>query len=217
MANVPEGPFQKIGAVAGVIAVVVTAYFGFKSLGASSGAAARPATTSSATAIQTASTGPTTQPHKQSASATTFASPAPSPVRVPLADLCNAPNAEASYCGTSDEQTVQVGSTLFPYYAQDNPNGNAEPPNWDPVLQFPATTCTRLVLNFAPTSSFPNITAHLEVVQSHSQPKTASAPSSIGTLAVKLDGGPFQIQVNSTDGSPVAVNGYAICNSPSGE
>jgi hypothetical protein len=150
--------------------------------------------------------------------ATTFASSAPSPTKVPLAVLCNAQNAEVYVCGTSYGGTQTVGGTLFQYYGEDNPNGGAVPPIWDLVLQFsPTTTCTRLVLNFAPTSSIVDTVAYLQVIQSRFKPVTASARDSIGTLTVKLDGGPFEIQADSTDGSEVVVNGYGICNSSSGE
>lgn len=150
-----------------------------------------------------------------SAPSPTFKSAAPTPVKVTLATLCNAPNTEVWVCGPSYGATENIGSTLFTYYGATNPNGNASPPYWDLVLQFPATTCTRLVMNFATAS--PNETAYLQLIQSHSQPKTASAYNSIGTLKANLDGGPFELQGDSSDGSQVVVNGYAICKSPSGE
>lgn len=138
---------------------------------------------------------------------------APSPTKVQLAVLCNASNAHPAICGESAGDPVQVGGVLFSYQGENNAFGEFAPPKWGPILQFSPTTCTSLTIRFASTKA----TANLQVVQSHSASVTASATGKVGTLTAKLDGGPFTLQANNSNGYQVFVDGYATCNTPSGE
>jgi hypothetical protein len=150
-------------------------------------------------------------------SSPSFTGPSPSPVKISLAQLCDSPGAVNVYiCGQSYGGTVQVGSRLFTYYGENNGFASAQPPNWDLVLQFSANTCTYMKMQFATEDS--SSTAYLQVVQTTLRPVTSTAQKgTIGTLTAKLDGGPFELQADSSDGSQVFVNGYAICTSPSAQ
>lgn len=109
-----------------------------------------------------------------------------------------------------------MGNRLFAYYGENNGFADAQSPNWNLVLQFSANTCTYMKMQLATNDS--SSTAYLQVVQSTLQPVTASAPGGeIGTLTAKLDSGPFELQADSSDGSQVFVNGYAICKTPSAQ
>lgn len=171
-----------------------------------------PQSTLTGSSLATNSPGP-----NRASSAPSFASSSPSPVKVSLAQLCDSPGDVNAYiCGQSYGGTVQVGSRLFTYYGENNGFASAQPPNWDLVLQFSANTCTYMNMQFATEGS--SSTAYLQVVQTNLQPVTATAPKgTIGTLTAKLDGGPFKLQADSSDGSQVFVNGYAICTSSSGQ
>jgi hypothetical protein len=165
-------------------------------------------------------------------SATLSGSPSPSPgagsspttlspttSSVALRALCNARGAQVYICGLRSDQTIQVGGKLFTYVGETNGYANAKPPNWALVLHFPANTCQRLVIQFArdDRNAAPGSTSNVQLLQSKNPAVTASASrGSVGTLDVELDGGPFDLSANATDGESVKVNGYALCASSSG-
>lgn len=141
----------------------------------------------------------------------------PLPTNVPVAELCNAPGASAYFCDSSGP-TAQVGGRLFVYTVWMR-NAATVPPRYDQILAFPANTCTKIVIEFAQDERISRSAtkANVRVVQSTRTPVVASVVrGSIGKLTSDLDGGPFEIQGNATDGLQVYINGYAICDSPSG-
>jgi hypothetical protein len=209
-----------VGAIAAVAAVVLTILLHFSGESGNTSGSPVIAPTASKAPSERPSPLDASRPAPSAASSPSFASAAPSPVRVSLGELCDSPGMENAYiCGDSDGGTVQAGSRLFTYYGQSNGNAFAEPPNWSLVLQFGSNTCTDIKLQFSTDSSTdPGTTAYLQIVQVNLPPTTVSAaPGTVGTLTTKLDGGAFELQADSSDGSSVYVNGYAICSSPSGQ
>jgi hypothetical protein len=143
----------------------------------------------------------------------------PKPQKVALAALCGAPGANSYICGGDFGGTVQVGGRLFQFYGENNANAHAEPPYWDLVLDFPANTCTKIVLQFAADErdEKADATANLKLTRTGADPVTVQTPrGTVGTLSATLDGGPFTLGANATDESQVVVNGYAVCTTDSG-
>ncbi|MGH3631672.1 MAG: hypothetical protein ACRDRL_30075 [Sciscionella sp.] len=140
--------------------------------------------------------------------------------QVPLAALCNAPGANVYICGTSYGGTAQTGDRLFAYTGENNSNADTKPPNYDLVLHFPNNTCTKLVVQFSldDRTAQAGSAANIRLLQQKNGAVTATAVrGTIGTLTANLDGGPFDLDANATDGSQVFVNGYALCGTSSGE
>jgi hypothetical protein len=134
---------------------------------------------------------------------------------VALAALCNAPGASVYSCGSDHKGTVEVGDQVFTYVGRGNPFAYPKPPRWGKLLDFPSTTCSKLVVNFAARDT--SGVANIRVIQTDAQPQTASRPSGkLGTLTATLNGNPFRLQYNSETGGPVYVDGYAICTTDSG-
>ena len=131
--------------------------------------------------------------------------------KVPIADLCGVSDAVSAVCGEGYGGTIQVGSRLFSYRAK---NRGFRSPEWGLVLHFPDNTCTKLVMNFAMDNRESKVAskANLRITQSREPVRTASTShGTMGTLSTKLDGGPFDLEANSTEFAAVYVNGYAVC------
>jgi uncharacterized protein with LGFP repeats len=61
-------------------------------------------------------------------------------------------------------------------------------------------------------------TANLAVIQTTLDAQYSSTPyGQQGTFTAQLNGGPWNLEANTTDGSTVYENGYAMCYTPSGE
>jgi len=145
-------------------------------------------------------------------------SPSPASVKVPLAELCGVTGA-SGYCGSSFVGTIQVGGHLFAYVGATFDADYPRPPDWSRILHFPANTCSELDVTFASDDSNGGTTdsSNLQVLQTVASAATANAAhGSVGHLKVMLDGGPFDLEANSTTGDQIFVNGYALCASSSG-
>jgi hypothetical protein len=181
-----------------------------------------PAATTPAPAATTpapAATTPAPAATTPAPAATTPAPAATTPAResadmkVPLANLCKAPGAVGAYFCTPG--TAEVGGQVF-QYAVDN--AGTSTPYWNPEIKFPANQCSQIVLQFAAEAPHPESdSARLQVVQSSKPLAIATAnPGVVGTLSTPLDGGPFEIDGDSSNASRVGVNGYALCKTPYG-
>ncbi|MBL7487287.1 protein kinase [Frankia sp. AgB1.9] len=141
----------------------------------------------------------------------TFINTLGSPTQVGVQLLCRTQNAE---CDNDDAGTIPAGGKLFQYYDY----GSTQSPNWVDLLKFPANTCTSLVVQFATKSSANSnsVTANLQLLQTSVGPVAATSTGDVGTLTATLDGGPFELEANSSTGDYVYLNGYAVCNTYSG-
>lgn len=139
---------------------------------------------------------------------------------VPLSSICNIENEkyETGDCASSSA-TVQIGGNLFEYTVEQNWGMEAQAPSWSSPFSFPKNTCRQLVITFGVSNSDNSTdTANLEVIQTTLDPEYSSTPyGQLGTFTAGLDGGPWNLQANTTDGSTVYENGYAMCYSPTGE
>jgi hypothetical protein len=131
--------------------------------------------------------------------------------------LCHVPGVETTNCG---QGTVQVGDQVFSYSLDD---GNVQAP-WFSAADFPATTCTKLVIEFTTnqgmnyeTGDTAN-TAYARVIQTGPVSATASAPyGQLGTLTATLNGSPFQLQFRDLGREAnVFADGYAMCSTDTG-
>lgn len=228
-----HGRSPRLAVVAGVglaVSLVVTSWGGYSIVSASATTAAPttgqlPSTTSRPSPITppptTASPSNTaTDPPAPVDSGTpTATSPAPLPMpslmRVTLGALCHSLGAVVGFCSPDYRGTVQVGDQVFRYYAEAN---TAEPPQWSSFLEFPMnTTCTQIVIRFAATYQGP-LTINARVTQTGTAPVTAKTQTGhIGVLDVRLNGGPFNLQWNSGNGTALFADGYALCRTDSGQ
>jgi hypothetical protein len=167
---------------------------------------------------------PSRTPHDPSAPAAstkrvTRPAPAPPTHRLSLAVVCNLPTVTTIYiCGPDEGDTVEVGGVLFQYYGENNGFANAAPPYWSVIVGVKASTCESLTIRFAvaDTLAGPGSVANLQIIRSGAPPVEARAPRGhVGALSAKISGS-FVIQANSTDGSQVFADGYAICRTESG-
>jgi hypothetical protein len=131
--------------------------------------------------------------------------------RVALNAFCN--ESEVGYCGSP--ATVQIGQVVFTYVlANYVPNSY---PTYSDVLEFNATTCDGITVQYATTDTTSGDYAYFEVVQARSDPQYGQTPvATVGTFYAALDGGPFYLEDSETTGSAVYSNGYATCYTQSG-
>jgi hypothetical protein len=136
------------------------------------------------------------------------------PMTVPLSTLCNSSRVNYEEC-EYDTDVVTVGGHTFTYVADEY---GARPPDWNELFGFDANTCRSITLDFTEgDSSEKSAKASIRVIQTGVDPQKASAAQGkVDTLAARLNGSPFEIQVRSTDNGPVYVNGHASCVSESG-
>lgn len=153
----------------------------------------------------------TTPPRPTQSTPSTPAGP-PTPVEVPYSRLCK--SGTEYYGCISAEKTVSIGTTLFSYAGYSS--GYPYAPKWRRVLQFGATSCTELVLNFAVPSTKAG-DASIHVVQTNTPEAVAVTPlNTVGSLTVALDGGPFYVEATATVDISVYLNGHATCTTFNG-
>lgn len=160
-----------------------------------------------------ATTAPTIDPSSSASIGQT-----PGSYKLDINTLCNIEGVHANVSCSADAD-AQVGGTLFHYQAWSSSAWAAKPPNYDSVIEVPANTCTSLVVSFAQDDrlSKPGSTANMRVLQENAPTATAAIGyGKVGMFTVKLNGGAFRLQANTTGGQPVYVSGYALCSTMSG-
>jgi hypothetical protein len=138
--------------------------------------------------------------------------------RVSLALICAEENRLDDTGDCLSPGTIQIASNLFTYVTQQNWGVGASPPYWSDPFSLPANTCRQLIVNFGlPNTDATDDTSNIEVIQTTLSPEESSTPyGQLGTIIAKLDGGPWNLQANTSDGSTVFENGYAMCFTASG-
>ena len=132
---------------------------------------------------------------------------------VPLSAICNIPSVlQSGSCGLA---TAQVGTTVFAYEIWAR---GASYPSYAEALSVPKTTCRSVTLYFAQVDPLAPEAAYVQLVQSASDPQTASTPSNaVGTTTARLDGGPWILDVAVGGGTDaVGLNGTFNCYTTSG-
>ena len=129
---------------------------------------------------------------------------------VPLTNLCNEDSSKVFVDNTDgcQTQTVQVGGTVFTYLIQADPPA---PPDYEQDVTVAArTSCRSISLQWAlDNNAQPSDIAQVEVVQASADPQTATvAQGRIGSKTMKLDGGPWDLNLSSTNSD----NEYAIAS-----
>lgn len=137
--------------------------------------------------------------------------------RIPVSYLCNAA-IETYICGSDYEKAIQIGNRMFTYVGQGN--SNAVPPYWTLVFGHGKTTCNQIVIQFGmdDNRAKSGAIANIEVIQGSTAAQVAQTSTGhLGKLTASLDGSPFTINAQSTDGTSVVVNGFALCTTASGQ
>ncbi len=135
---------------------------------------------------------------------------------VTLTDFCN----EAIQC--NDSGNVQIGSTDYTYAEYWNTSDTY--PQWGEAANLAQnTSCRSATLTFAGSGDFDGAASFVtyeKIVQTKSQATQAStAPNTIGTLTVTLDGGPWIQDISTSDtgiNANVYLNGTFSCYTPTG-
>lgn len=140
--------------------------------------------------------------------AATAPPPQSTPTQIALTQLCNTPHA---HCLATYSGTIPVGNQTFSYSVHTE--CCPEPPEWDQAVNFPENTCTSIYIQFAVKGSG---TAYLQLMQGSNPKVSKSTTGAVGILTAALDGSPFILEADSSDGSWVFLNGYAICITDSG-
>jgi hypothetical protein len=112
-------------------------------------------------------------------------------------------------------QTVQVGGTVFTYLIQADPPA---PPDYEQDVTVAArTSCRSISLQWAlDNNAQPSDIAQVEVVQASADPQTATvAQGRIGSKTMKLDGGPWDLNLSSTNSDNEYANASLSCWSAS--
>ena len=138
--------------------------------------------------------------------------------RIPLANICNDSDSTSSVQFSSDCQshTVQIGTSVFTWILNDNPPA---PPNYDTDVTFGAkTSCRTMTLQWGEdNNSASGDTVGIQIVQSDADPQSSSAGfGQIATYTFSLSGGPWDMNLSSTDDDGEYVNGHLSCWSASG-
>ncbi len=146
--------------------------------------------------------------------------PLPPPTyKVPLSTLCRLPGSNDYICGTDYSGTIQVGGELFQYVDQTNGFSGAEPPYWDLLVSDPANTCFSLTIQYASPDQVSNVgqNSSVQLLQvGVPAVQSTTARGTVGTLTADLNGSPFTLEGNSSDGEQVFADGYALCHTVSG-
>jgi hypothetical protein len=222
-----HGPAAIAGAVLGaivgaVVGALMTALIGHAT--ASSAPKPTPTVTTTAmmtttvTATATVSATVTVTPSPAAPGGGTSSSPepgvSPNSFSVPFADFCAMQQSAVS--ADCHPGSVYVGPNLWGYAAF---NGGAVSPRWTAIITVPANSCSRLVLYFAVDSEHSEQGAIARVKVSEEGYKSytnAVAFGKVGTLPVPLHGQSFGIEISSTDGSNVYIQGSATCATEDG-
>ena len=136
---------------------------------------------------------------------------------VPLTNLCNEDSSKVFVDNTDgcQTQTVQVGGTVFTYLIQADPPA---PPDYEQDVTVAArTSCRSISLQWAlDNNAQPSDIAQVEVVQASADPQTATvAQGRIGSKTMKLDGGPWDLNLSSTNSDNEYANASLSCWSAS--
>jgi hypothetical protein len=218
--RLPSDPWS-VTMIGGLITAVIGGVIVALVLGG--GSSGGPTSSPSRSRTSTSAPSPSESLPQPSASVTGFSSLPEQYMPVSLAQLCGAPGASSQFdsCGPSDGIT-QIGSQVFPYMAI-SPVYNDTPE----VMTFPKTTCRSLTLKFAFSASEDNtvraLTNTVSVAQTAVGPKQATVSSNqVGTLTVKLDGGPWAIDAAANAPAPggnwaIFLSGSAMCLTSNGE
>jgi hypothetical protein len=112
--------------------------------------------------------------------------------------------------------TVQVGSTVFPYRLEDE--GGAEPPEYDQVIIFPATSCRSISVQWAlDNGAGSSDTASVEVVQANADPQPASTRyGQVGGKTFSLTGASWDLDNWVSGPDNEYLNATLSCYSTSG-
>jgi len=124
-------------------------------------------------------------------------------------------NPKISKNGSCSTGTAQEGTTILTYAGEFSSQNY---PTYDQALSVRTTTCRSVTLQFA-MQTVAIGTAYVQIIQSASDPQSQStAPATIGTLSASLDGGPWILNVASSDSQydDVLINGTFNCYSTSG-
>jgi len=143
--------------------------------------------------------------------------------RIQLASLCNAQYNHSSIdvydTNNCDTQTVQVGGNIFTYLIEDTP------PGWtstDTVVKVSgkSTSCRSISIQFGlDNNAGSSDKAYVQVIQAAGNPQSTSvAEGSIGSAYFKLDGGPWYLNLATSNAytDNEYVNAYLSCWSPTG-
>jgi hypothetical protein len=136
---------------------------------------------------------------------------------VPLTNLCNEDSSKVFVNATDGCQTstVQVGGTVFTYLIDADPPA---PPQYEQDVTVAArTSCRSISLQWAlDNNAQPSDIAQVEVVQASADPQTAQvAQGRIGSKTMKLDGGPWDLNLSSTNSDNEYANASLSCWSAS--
>jgi hypothetical protein len=146
--------------------------------------------------------------------------------RVSFLTLCNAPGVNTHFFGCGQPIVDQVGDHVENWDAQANANIQSQT-----EMTFPQTSCRSLILHFGfngkldygPANGVapPGLQITVTVAQSGSPPKSDSVKTDeVGSLHVKLSGGPWDISTMANQPNSGAWNiylsGYASCTNASG-
>lgn len=132
---------------------------------------------------------------------------------VPFQTVC------AAIRGSCDTQTEQIGTTIFTYVWSANADAY---PRYSQDISEKSTTCRTGTLQLAQPNSDGTNDAYLQIIQSASDPENGSTVAgTIGTFAITFDGGPWILNVASSnlnygDGDSVQINGTFDCYSTTG-
>ncbi|MFC8199931.1 hypothetical protein ACFUTV_31745 [Streptomyces sp. NPDC057298] len=164
--------------------------------------------------------GPSEEDQTSSTPNAVVEAPRPRARPVSMQALCRADGAVSHFGCDTDE--ADLDEAVFTHVLETNPNRSIVDPNWDYLLKFGPTSCTRITVRFtAPTAQMdPGTIVKARLVQEGADAVEATAVrSGIGSLTAKLTGGPFRIEGVTTDetrGVQVVANGTATCTSDSG-
>jgi hypothetical protein len=124
-------------------------------------------------------------------------------------------NHKISNSGNCSTGTAQEGTTILSYAGEF---GSQNYPTYDQALSARTTTCRSVTLQFA-MQTVSISTAYVQIIQSASDPQAQSTgPGTIGTFSATLDGGPWILNVASSNSQYdyVLINGTFNCYSTTG-
>ena len=131
---------------------------------------------------------------------------------VALSSICKAPQVTGPF--SCQPNTEQVGATVFDSALLTDANIY---PAYTNALTGTKTTCRSMHLLFAQDDHFGSTTTYVQLVQSASDPQSASSPpDTVGVLNAHLDGGSWILDTALATGEGMFLNGSFDCYTPSG-